>query len=152
MKTRIILQTVLVMLVIAQALHAAAADQYNVPADRLAVVGYDPVSYFDGKPTKGDERWTLKIDGIVYRFASDSNLQRFITEPAKFKPTYGGWCATAMAKGEKVEIDPLNYKITDGRLFLFYNGFWGNAIKDWNKSESKLTTDADRSWKKISGE
>ena len=40
----------------------------------------------------------------------------------------------------------------DGRLFLFYKGFWGNARKDWDKDEPTQTAKADAQWKKISGE
>ena len=57
-----------------------------------------------------------------------------------------------MADGKKVEIDPKNYKITNGRLFLFFKAWYANAINDWNKDEKNMTTKADAAWKKISGE
>lgn len=57
-----------------------------------------------------------------------------------------------MAKGEKVEVDPTNFKVTNGRLFLFFKTFYANAIKDWNKDEPNLTVKADLNWKKIAGE
>ena len=72
-----------------------------------------------------------------------------MSSPEKYLPAYGGWCATAMARGEKVQIEPSSFKVTNGRLFLFYNGLFGNAIKDWNKDESALTVKADAQWKKI---
>jgi hypothetical protein len=134
------------------AAYAGNPAEYNLAATKQAVQGYDVVSYFKGAPAKGSETRTVLLDGVFYLFANEDNRKAFQAAPEKYKPAYGGWCATAMAKGEKVEIDPKNYKITNGRLFLFYNGFWGNAIKDWNKDEANLTTKADAAWKKISGE
>ncbi|NOS94183.1 MAG: YHS domain protein, partial [Cyclobacteriaceae bacterium] len=48
-----------------------------------------------------------------------------------------------------VKIDPETFKILDGILYLFYN-FWGtNTLKDWNKNEKPLKTKGDQNWKKI---
>ena len=57
-----------------------------------------------------------------------------------------------MAKGKKVEIDPTNFKVTDGRLFLFFKAFYANARSDWDKDEPAQTSKADANWKRISGE
>ena len=53
------------------------------------------------------------------------------------------------AKGEKVEVDPENYKIINGVLNLFYKNFFSNTIDDWNKDETKLKKQADINWTKI---
>ena len=126
--------------------------EYNVAADKLAIAGYDPVSYFKGGPAEGKKEFTTQLDGIFYRFANADNKKAFDAEPQKYKPAYGGWCATAMAEGKKVEIDPKNYKITNGRLFLFFKAWYANAINDWNKDEKGMTAKADAAWKSISGE
>nr|HPR01512.1 hypothetical protein [Saprospiraceae bacterium] len=66
---------------------------------------------------------------------------------------YGGWCAYAMSlKGQKVEVDPLTYKIVEGRLLLFYNKRATNTLKLWNQlpdPEFELLNKADDYWKKI---
>lgn len=130
-----------------------AVNNFNLPTDRLALNGYDPVAYFtQGRAMKGAAEISSLYRGIRYRFASEEGRMLFAAAPEKYLPTYGGWCATAMAKGEKVEIDPTNFKVTNGRLFLFFKAFYGNAIKDWNKDEANLTTKADTHWKIISGE
>jgi len=49
--------------------------------------------------------------------------------------------------GEKVEINPEILKIIDGKLYLFYNKYFNNTLKSWNKNESALKTKADVSWK-----
>lgn len=122
-------------------------------ASRLAINGYDPVAYLDDqKAVPGDKKFESSFKGITYRFASASSREKFNNEPAKYLPAYGGWCATAMATGDKVEIDPKNFKVTGGRLFLFYKGLFGNALNDWNKDELGLTVKADAHWKTVATE
>lgn len=131
----------------------APIEQYNLQADRIAINGYDPVAYFvKNSAMKGLAELKADYLGVHYQFSSPENKRLFVANPEKYLPTYGGWCATAMAKGEKVEIDPTNFKVTNGRLFLFFKAFYGNAIKDWNKDEANLMARADGNWKKISGE
>jgi peroxiredoxin Q/BCP len=128
-------------------------QHYNLGPDKVAIGGYDPVAYFTpGKALKGRKEISASHRGVTYQFASEENKQRFAEAPEKYVPTYGGWCATAMAKGEKVEIDPANFKVTNGRLFLFFKAFYANALKDWNKDEPNLTARADANWKKLTGE
>jgi YHS domain-containing protein len=130
-----------------------AIQQYNLGADRLALKGYDPVAYFmKNAAIKGQPQIRSSFRGVVYQFSSVENRATFAGKPERYLPAYGGWCATAMAKGEKVEIDPTNFKITNGRLFLFFKAFYANALKDWNKDEENLTAKADKHWKQISGE
>ncbi len=131
----------------------AAIQHYNLGADTVAISGYDPVAYFTlGKALKGRKEISASHRDVTYYFASAEDRKVFAESPDKFIPTYGGWCATAMAKGEKVEIDPINFKVTNGRLFLFFKAFYANAIKDWNKDEPNQTTKADANWMKIAGE
>jgi len=132
---------------------ASAIQHYNLGADKVALKGYDPVGYFTlNKALKGRKEINAQHRGVTYWFASEENKKLFTESPTKYLPTYGGWCATAMAKGEKVEIDPTNFKVTNGRLFLFFKAFYANAIKEWNKDEPGQTAKADANWKKIAGE
>lgn len=116
----------------------------------IALEGYDPVSYFEQKPAEGRDDFRLSHRGVIYRFSSRDNLNRFKATPEKYEPAYGGWCAFAMGEsGEKVKIDPETYTILDGKLYLFYN-FWGNnTLEDWKKNEKKLKEAGDRNWVKI---
>jgi len=115
----------------------------------VALEGYDPVSYFDGKPLEGKEELKLSYEGVVYQFSSQANLNKFKTKPSAYEAQYGGWCAYAMGEtGEKVKVDPETFKILNGKLYLFYN-FWGsNTLEDWNKNEKKLHESGDKNWKK----
>ena len=124
--------------------------EYNLE-NKLAIQGYDPVAYFTlKKAVKGKSTITTTYDGVVYNFSSQANKDLFVKNPANYEPQYGGWCAYAMgATGEKVEIDPATFKIIDNKLYLFYNAFFNNTLKIWNKDESNLKKKADVSWKKF---
>ncbi len=116
----------------------------------VSIEGYDPVSYFDGKPLEGKSSLAVSHQGVTYWFNHPVNQSKFKANPEKYEPAYGGWCAYAMGEtGEKVKIDPETFKILDGKLYLFYN-FWGsNTLTDWNKNEKVLKGKGDHNWKKL---
>jgi YHS domain-containing protein len=115
---------------------------------KIALQGYDPVAYFkQKKAVKGKKEMSFTFDGIVYYFSSNANLDSFKKTPTTYEPQYGGWCAYAMGyTGEKVEIDPETFKIIDGKLYLFYNAYFNNTLKSWNKNEATLKKSADTNW------
>lgn len=117
----------------------------------LAIQGYDPVSYFtQKKAVKGKTSIATTFEGVTYYFASNENKEIFKKNPSGYEPQYGGWCAYAMgSNGEKVEVDPETFKIVNGKLFLFYNAYFNNTLKSWNKDEVNLNRKADANWKKF---
>lgn len=128
---------------------AIRTKHFNVKKN-IALEGYDPVSYFSGKPLEGQEELKLNYKNVTYQFASQDNLVKFKLHPEKYEPAYGGWCAYAMGEsGEKVKIDPETFTMLEGKLYLFYN-FWGNnTLEDWKKNEKKLRDKADLNWENI---
>ena len=116
----------------------------------VAIEGYDPVAYFkEHKAVKGKKEIAIFHEGVTYYFSSAENKEAFKSSPSKYEPEYGGWCAYAMgANGEKVSVDPETFKIINGKLYLFYNKFFNNTLKDWNKDENNLKPKADASWDK----
>lgn len=129
----------------------ADLPHYNLTAGSpLAVGGYDVVAYQkEAKAAEGTADLASHYAGVEYRFASAANRHAFNAAPLTYLPAYGGWCATAMARGEKVAIDPANFQVTNGRVFLFYKGLLGNAKKDWVADEANLTKQADAAWTKL---
>ena len=115
-----------------------------------AIQGYDPVAYFtENKAVKGSKKFQTSYKGIPYLFSTEKNKDAFQANPEKYEPEYGGWCAYAMGlDGSKVKIDPETFKIKDGKLYLFYNFFFNNTLKDWNDDESNLQKKADEFWEK----
>lgn len=119
--------------------------------DGIAIQGYDPVAYFkQNKAEKGKKELSLLYQAATYYFSTIENKEEFKKNAAKYEPEYGGWCAYAMgSSAEKVSIDPATFKIVNGKLYLFYNKFFNNTLKDWNKDEPNLKTKADASWIKL---
>jgi YHS domain-containing protein len=117
----------------------------------VAINGYDLVNYFTlGKAVKGSSKYKINYQGVIYYFNTESNKQIFQKNPQKYLPQYGGWCAYAMGdSGEKVEVDPETFKIINGKLYLFYNFYFNNTLKKWNKEENTLKVKADENWDKI---
>jgi YHS domain-containing protein len=117
----------------------------------VAVEGYDLVAYFtQNKAVQGKATYTAVLSGIKYYFSSNANKELFLKNPTSYLPQYGGWCAFAMGdSGEKVEIDPGTFKILNGKLYLFYNAYFNNTLKSWNKNEGNLKKSADANWLKI---
>lgn len=123
--------------------------EYNLE-NKIAIQGYDPVAYFKGKPSKGKKEIATTFEGVIYNFASVTNKDAFLKKPMSYEPQYGGWCAYAIgSSGDKVEIDPNTFKIIDGKLYLFYNAYFNNTLKSWNKDEANLKKKADDNWKKF---
>lgn len=119
--------------------------------EKIALQGYDPVAYFkQGKAVKGKKEITATYEGVTYNFSMPVNKEYFLKNPSKYEPQFGGWCAFAMGdSGEKVEINPDTFKIIDGKLYLFYNAYFNNTLKSWNKDEVNLKSKAEVNWKKI---
>jgi YHS domain-containing protein len=117
----------------------------------IAISGYDPVAYFtQNKAVEGSSKITADYQGITYHFASEADKEQFTKNPAAYEPQYGGWCAYAMGNtGEKVEVDPATFKILNGKLYLFYNKYFNNTLKSWNKDENNLKSKADKNWTNI---
>jgi YHS domain-containing protein len=140
----------LTYLAVAQTDPAVRKQQFNLEKG-VAIQGYDPVAYFtQNKAVKGSAANAFVYKSVTYQFASPANLALFQKSPEKYEPQYGGWCAYAMgATGEKVEIDPETFKISGGKLFLFYHSFINNTLPKWNKDEQNLHKKADASWDKI---
>ena len=87
----------------------------------------------------------LSYEGVVYNFSTQANKELFLKNPATLR-TAIWWLVclcTWEAHGEKVEINPETFKIIDGKLYLFYNAFFNNTLKSWNKDEVNLKKKAD---------
>ncbi|WP_333876357.1 YHS domain-containing (seleno)protein [Flavobacterium sp.] len=126
------------------------ATHFNLE-NKVALQGYDPVAYFtQKKAVKGKKEIASTYEGVTYYFSSQANKTAFVKNPSNYEPQYGGWCAFAMGDyGEKVEVNPQTFKIVNGKLFLFYNAYFNNTLKSWNKDEANLNRKADANWEKI---
>lgn len=127
-----------------------ALPHFNLAPNQVALKGFDPVAYAtEQKAVKGDPEHQAVWRGAVYQFATAENRSSFAANPEKFLPAYGGWSASAMARGEKVDIDPERFAVADGRLFLFDAKTPDAALKEWSQGAHELVKQADEHWSKL---
>lgn len=120
----------------------------NLTEQNVAISGYDPVSYFGDQPIPGNPDITATYGDATYYFANVENKAKFETDPETYIPQYGGFCAVAVSEGKLVPINPETYKVTDGKLYLFYNGEGGNTKPQWEADEATMKANADAAWSK----
>jgi YHS domain-containing protein len=130
------------------ATHAPAADEreriHTGWFSSLAVGGYDTVAYHtQGEAVQGSEAWETEFLGATWRFASQENLERFLEDPDRYRPAYGGHCAWAVAQGYTAKGDPRFWTIVDGRLFLNYSA---KVQRDWLEDVPGFVRKADGNW------
>ena len=117
---------------------------YTGALSALAVDGRDPVAYFtDGKPLKGDKKFSTEYNGAEWRFSSAENLEAFKAAPEKYAPQYGGYCAWAVSQNYTARGNPENWKIVDGKLYLNYND---EIQKRWEADIPGFIAAADQNW------
>lgn len=94
----------------------------NLDQRRLAVRGYDVVSYFEaGEAQLGDRAHQVRWRGGLFRFTSASHAAMFRADPTRYAPRFGGYCAWAVSQGYVADADPLQWAIIEGRLYLNYD-------------------------------
>lgn len=112
-----------------------------------AVQGYDVVSYQTGKrPLRGNGNFTSIYQGATYQFSSKANLATFESNPEKYVPAYGGYCAFGVSVGKKFIGDPEVWRVVDGTLYLNLDA----GIQDqWLKDVPGRIKTANTKWNKI---
>ena len=126
-------------------------SEYNLE-NGIGLKGYDPVSYFEeggGEPLKGSEAIALEHEGVIYFFANEDNLDTFLKDTEKYEPTYGGYCAYAMARGSKIDINPKLFILNGRRAHFFVNN---RAKRNFARDIAGDERKADDNWREISGE
>ena len=113
--------------------------------------GYDVVEYFNNNAVAGEQQYTVTYNSVKYKFSSERNSSKFKSNPIKYIPQYGGWCAYSMGtNGKKFSINPKTFEIRDGKLYLFYSAFFYNALDRWkDEGPEKLILEADEYWNRI---
>ena len=132
---------------------AFAEDEYNVSngvttagvplglhgVDAVALTTYNAVA-------EGDAAHTVVEDGVAYYFASAESARKFKTDPVRFAPQYGGFCAYAVALGKKFDGDPHYADIVDGKLYLFVNA---DVFEKYKRDKVKILKRAEKTWPSI---
>ena len=94
----------------------------NVDKKGLALHGYDPVTYFEqDRPQPGSETFAYIFMGATWRFVSTENRKKFAQNQDMYIPQFGGYCAKAVSENDTADVDPLAFKIVNGKLYLNYD-------------------------------
>ncbi|MEN9810100.1 MAG: hypothetical protein RLZZ488_1667 [Pseudomonadota bacterium] len=133
----------------AQAQEVRDVSKYNITSG-VGLKGNDPVSYFpEGERQTIGAQPSIEHRGVTYNFKGQQNVETFLANPEKYEPTYGGWCAFAMASGSQVDIDPSIFTINGNRIHFFVSR---RAKQLFDADVQGFEVRADRFWKQISGE
>ena len=106
-----------------------------------AINGHDPVAYFTvGKPVKGLDSLATEWMGAKWKFSSQAHLDLFKSNPEKYAPQYGGYCAYGVTQGALVKVEPEQFTVRDGKLYL---NFDADVQAKWLKDPAGFIRDAD---------
>lgn len=134
------------LLLFAAAMPAGADEQKSVAVDsnHVAIKGYDTVAYFtDGKAVKGSSAFEYVFDDAKWQFSSAAHRDLFATDPDRYMPQYGGFCAGAMVFGDLTPADPEAWVIVGGKLYMVAR----KAMLDgWKADSAENIGAADKQW------
>ena len=113
----------------------------------LAIKGFDPVSYHTmQKAVKGNAQYAVEWKGAKWHFSSQENKDLFSSNPDKFAPEYGGFCAYAASKGSLAPVDPLAWTVRSDKLYLNYS----MSVRDiWREDIEGNIKKADLNWPEL---
>lgn len=118
-----------------------------------ALDGYDTVAYFvEGKAVKGNNAYTIEYKGADWYFSSRKNRDLFVSEPDKYAPQYGGFCAWAVAaKNDRAPGDPEQWTIVRDanntpKLYLNYDS---DIKQRWEQDIPGFIMKSDKNWPRL---
>jgi YHS domain-containing protein len=143
-------------LIVLPILMVAAAQRVALGAEvapgtgkRLALKGYDPVSYFlDGHPEKGSADYQASYDDATYWFKTPEHRATFVTDPDHYAPQFQGFCTVTLSRGARLEADPDAWVIADGKLFVFAAK---EAVPMFRAQTASVIEKATDNWAKLRG-
>jgi YHS domain-containing protein len=109
----------------------------------VAVNGYDVVSYFtELKPVRGSKEHSFKWKDTEWMFSSSKNLELFKSDPEKYAPQFGGYCAFGTAEGHTAPTKPDAWTVVDDKLYLTIIPMLCECgeRKNWNTSNREIRT------------
>jgi YHS domain-containing protein len=115
-----------------------------------AINGFDAVAYHrQNRPVKGDDRYVTEWMGAKWKFASQENLDRFKANPERWAPQYGGYCAYGVSQGKLVKVEPDQFSVIDGKLYLNYDA---EVQATWLKDVPGYNRAADSKFRQLLGQ
>jgi YHS domain-containing protein len=113
----------------------------------LAVKGYDVVAYFEkAMPVKGSSAFETQWNGATWRFSRAEHKEKFVADPPRYAPQFGGYCAWAVSNNYTAGIDPEAWKIVEGKLYLNYSK---SVQRMWERDLENRIRLAEQNWPKL---
>lgn len=137
----------LICLLCSSAAFAQTKSLQNLDKQGVAIQGYDPVAFFtQGKPVKGQSQFESAYKGANYLFASAEDKATFDSNPSKYEPQFGGFCAYAVSEGHTAPVKIEAFMIVNGRLLMQYDL---DVKKTFEKDPQGRLGKADKNWPDI---
>jgi YHS domain-containing protein len=125
--------------------NSSTSEIYQV--NNYAIDGYDVVAFHTHqKPIKGNKEFSFHWKDANWLFVNQTNLDKFIKEPERYAPQYGGYCAYGMSQGYKASTEADTWTILDHKLYFNYNQ---DVKKKWNLDQEGYIEKADDYWPNI---
>lgn len=136
------------LLALTGGLSPATSAKVNVGADGVAIHGYDTVGYFlEGRAVRGTSEFEHAWNDAKWRFSSETNMKLFVSDPTRYAPQYGGYCAVCLALDSKLtDANPKAWTIIDGKLYLNYSM---HQRTQWRIRANTYVVFGDQEWRKV---
>jgi len=110
----------------------------------VAINGYDPVAFFaENMAVQGTDQYKHEWNGTTWQFKNAANRDTFKSNPEKYAPQFGGYCAYGMSENHKTPTEPQAFTIVDDKLYLNYNM---DVLKMWRKDTKGRIAKAETNW------
>ena len=118
---------------------------FNV--DGVAIRGFDVVAFFElNQAVKGKEQFSFSWKHVKWQFSTEEYLELFKSNPEKYCPQYGGYCAFGVSEGYKASTKPTAFTLSKGKLYLNFAHY---VKKRWSEKKNEKTKLADKQWTEI---
>ena len=110
----------------------------------VAISGYDTVAYFaKGEAIEGSEAISHRWQDATWLFAEAGHRDLFASDPERYAPQFGGFCATGMTYGATAKADPEVWAIIDDKLYLNFDEY---AHEIFHDNVETNVANAERKW------
>lgn len=134
---------VIILLTLSVTYSSAQTSNY-FSLDGVAIRGYDPVAYFkENTPVEGSKQFSYSWEGTEWHFKNQENLNAFKSNPEKYAPQFGGYCAYGVSEDHKSPTEPAAFTIINDKLYLNYNQ---QVKKLWMKDTKARIEKAESNW------
>lgn len=123
--------------------HAQAKTEIYTSANG-ALNGYDVIAFHtDSAAIKGSKEFSYEWKNTLWYFVNEQHLNQFKSNPEKYVPEYGGWCAYGTSRGYKAPTEASTFTFIHGKLYFNYN----QSVKNtWIKNTDRYIEKADVNW------